>query len=301
MHSELTTWAGGDVTPPFAALPLAPLPPTSIASRRQAVAQAPQAPQPSLITGRSSWTLATRPSSAPSGHRYRHQKRSASRLSRTMASRTRKMAARLLVPRLDRGQDPTAKRLVRPLHDADCRTPGHARPLQRVREVDEPGDDGRRHGPGEQRQRVEYEERQVGQRRQHDDHAQEDVLDVAERRGHAAREPLRRAEAQPAEQRSHGTDPATPDATDHKGQSEGDEGECEGRQPGASGEHRRQSGEGVEAEEDVGEWDRLEPLQPGEEQGDEDDEGDHLDGAPRPAGGSPAARPAARRTGLAPL
>ena len=48
MHSELTSRAGGGVTAPFAAALLAARPPISIASSRQAVAQAPQAPQPSL-------------------------------------------------------------------------------------------------------------------------------------------------------------------------------------------------------------------------------------------------------------
>ena len=71
-----------------------------------------------------------------------------------------------------------------------------------------------------------------------------------------------------------------------------------GAQPGAGGEHGGQRRQRVEAEEDVRQGLRLEPLQPREEQVDEEDEGDDLHGAPCPAGGSPAARPPARRTGF---
>ena len=91
-----------------------------------------------------------------------------------------------------------------------------------------------------------------------------------------------------------GADPATPDAAEHERHAQCDEGERERRQPGAGGEHGGQRREWVEAEEDVRQGLRLEPLQPRDEQVHEEDEGDdphggraHRAAASRPTGGAP--------------
>ncbi len=76
VHSEVTTRVGS------------PCDGDSMAPTRQARSHVPQPVQPDSTIGRRIWTLASRPSSAPKGQRYRHQNLSAKAFSDRTARNT---------------------------------------------------------------------------------------------------------------------------------------------------------------------------------------------------------------------
>ena len=166
VHSEVTTRA--------------PEAPVSIASWRQAPAQAPQLPQCAggeraqhLHLGHQSQQRAERAQVAapePVGEQAEQDD----------SEQHQEQQHGLLVARLDGRQHRAAEGALHPGDGAGRRPPRQAQPLERVDDEHEAGDHRRRQRAREQRQRVEHEQREVLERGEDDDRAEQHVLDPAE-------------------------------------------------------------------------------------------------------------------------